>query len=117
MQSTESRVGHDFQTDFSFHRVSSRRCVLHQSEMSAVLVVITDIFGEQSSQVPFLEGNHVIQEIAAAAPYPALGDTVLPRATDRRSDRGESYGGDPDATARIAAHRLRRRSLLRAKTI
>ena len=92
MQSTESRVGHDFQTDFSFHRVSSRRCVLHQSEMSAVLVVITNIFGEQSSQVPFVEGNHVIQEIAAATPYPALGDTVLPRATDRRSDGGESHG-------------------------
>jgi hypothetical protein len=48
--------------------------------------------GEQSSQVPFVEGNHVIQEIAAATPYPALGDTVLPRVTDRRSDGGESHG-------------------------
>jgi hypothetical protein len=56
------------------------------------MVVRTDIFGEQSSQVPFVEGNHVIQEIAAAAPYPALGDPVLPRATDRRSDGGESHG-------------------------
>src|SRR5260370_22176825 len=39
----------------------------------------------------FVEGNHVIQKVAAATSHPALSDTVLPWAANRRADSSEPY--------------------------
>lgn len=49
-----------------------------------MLVVVVDIRGEQSFQMQFVDGNHLIQQSAPAASDPALGHTILPRTTDGR---------------------------------
>jgi hypothetical protein len=50
--------------------------------MRSILVVIADIFSHEPFQMPLIEDNHVIQQVAAATPNPALGDAVLPRAAE-----------------------------------
>src|SRR5215471_13803788 len=38
---------------------------------------------EQALQVPLVESNHMVQQLAAAAPHPTLGDTILPGTFER----------------------------------
>ena len=57
-------------------------------EMSAVLVIVRDVIKEQSLQVAGVQWDHVIEQLAATASYPALGDTILPGAFE-----GGSHGG------------------------
>jgi len=57
-------------------------------------MVVPDIGTEQPLQVRFVKGNHVIQQLAAAASDPALGDAVLPRAADHRSDSPDVHGAN-----------------------
>jgi hypothetical protein len=47
-----------------------------------------NVFTEQAFQMAFIEGDDVIQQVAAAAAYPALGDTILPG----------TFEGGPDGT-------------------
>jgi hypothetical protein len=47
--------------------------------MRSVLVVIADIIGEQPLEMLLVESDHMIEQIASATLYPALGDAVLPR--------------------------------------
>src|ERR1019366_8429868 len=58
-----------------------------QSEMSPVLVVIADVFFQQSSQVPLIQNNHMVEQLSAHTPNPALSDAVLPWTSKRGSDR------------------------------
>jgi hypothetical protein len=51
--------------------------------MRAVLVVVANILREQAFQVAFVNCDDVIQEIAAAIPYPTLRDSILPRTLER----------------------------------
>ena len=44
--------------------------------MCAIFVVVGNVFGQQPFQVTFIEGNDVVQEVAAATAYPALRNTV-----------------------------------------
>jgi len=60
---------------------------LPESQMRAVLMIVADIFGEQSLQMVFVRGDDVIQQVTAATLDPALRDTVLPRAFERRALR------------------------------
>ena len=46
--------------------------------MCAIFVVVGNVLRQQPFQMTFIEGNDVIQEVAAAAAHPALRDTVLP---------------------------------------
>ena len=46
-------------------------------------MVVPNIGREQPLQMRLVDGKHVIQQFAAAAADPALGDTVLPRTADR----------------------------------
>ena len=48
-------------------------------EMSAVLVVVTDIVFQQPSQMLLVHDDHVIQQVSPYASNPALSDAVLPR--------------------------------------
>jgi hypothetical protein len=65
---------------------SSARRSLPQSEMRAVLVVVTHVFREQPLQMAFIHGNHVIQQVPAAALDPTLRDAILPRTLKRSPD-------------------------------
>jgi hypothetical protein len=46
--------------------------------MRPVLVVIAHIFGHQPLQMPLIQDDHMVQQVASAAPHPTLGNTVLP---------------------------------------
>src|SRR5439155_24936013 len=46
-----------------------------------------DIFAHQSLQMPFIEHDHVVRQVAAAASYPTLCDSILPRTAKRGANR------------------------------
>ena len=52
--------------------------------MCAIFLVVGNVFGQQPFQVTFIEGNDVIQEVAAATAHPALRNTVGMSAQLRR---------------------------------
>jgi len=45
--------------------------------MGAIVVVVGNVLAEQAFQMTFIEGKDVIQQVSAAASYPALRDPVL----------------------------------------
>src|ERR1035438_5209539 len=74
---------------------TSRR-LLVQTEVGSVVVIIGNVLGEESLQMALIQRDYVVEQVAAAASDPTLGDTILPgtlnRGTDRchlqRADRG-----------------------------
>jgi len=48
--------------------------------MRAVVVVVADVFREQSPQLAFIDRDHVIRQIPPAAFDPTLGGAILPGA-------------------------------------
>jgi hypothetical protein len=54
------------------------RCPLLKSEMGAVLMMVTNILGEQSLQMRLIQRNNVVQQVFSAASHPPLCDAVLP---------------------------------------
>ena len=54
------------------------RCFLAESEMGAVLVVVTDVFRKQPFQMAFIHGDNMIQQVSSATFDPTLRHTVLP---------------------------------------
>src|SRR5690348_9620693 len=69
---------------------------LPQPKMRAVLVVVADVFREQTFQMAFIHRNDVIQQISSAAFNPALRYTILPRAFEGRSYRAHLQGSNGD---------------------
>lgn len=51
--------------------------------MSAVVVVIVNVVSKKSLQMAFVESDDVVEQIAATASHPALGNPVLPGTLDR----------------------------------
>ena len=72
------------------------RSLLPETTVGTVLVVVVDIRGEQPFQMRFVDGNHLIQQFAAAATDPPLGNTILPRTTD-----GSPHGIDVHGANRV----------------
>src|SRR5271170_3641840 len=90
------------------HRASSApRCFLPESKMRAVVVVVTNVFREQTSEVAFVRRDDVVQQITPAALDPSFRDSILPWTLERspntpdshRPNRGRSFGPE----LRIAA--------------
>jgi len=67
------------------HCLTIRGRFLHQRKMSSILVMIPDVLAHQAFQMLFVRNDHMINQIATAVPDPALGDTVLPRASETGS--------------------------------
>ena len=61
--------------------------VLPQSKMSPVFVTVVDVVFQQSSQVPLVQNDHVVEQIPTHTSDPTLGDAVLPGTSKSRSDR------------------------------
>jgi hypothetical protein len=57
---------------------SAARGFLAEAKMGAVLVMVGDVFGKEPLQVPLIESNHMVEQLAATAPHPTLGDSILP---------------------------------------
>jgi hypothetical protein len=45
-------------------------------------VIIRNIIPDQTAQMIFIEDDHVIEELSAAASNPAFRDSILPRASE-----------------------------------
>src|ERR1022692_319529 len=94
MKTTESRQGDNLVDTHRCGRChSTTGSVLLKSEMSPVLVVITNVVLQQPSQVPLIENDHVIEQVPPYTANPALGNSVLPRTAECGANR-------------LAAHRL-----------
>src|ERR1019366_6059328 len=65
---------------------TSRR-LLVQPEVRSVVVIIGNVLGEESLQMPLIQGDHVVEQVAAAASDPTLGDPILPGTPNRGTDR------------------------------
>ena len=76
VQSTESLVRKDLTR--SYRTNPAARCPLRKSEMGAVLMMVTNILGEQSLQMAFIQRNNVVQQISPTASHPTLRDAILP---------------------------------------
>jgi len=55
---------------------SALGCPLPKSEMRAVLMMVTNVLGEQALQMAFIEHNDVVQEVSSTASHPPLRDAI-----------------------------------------
>src|SRR5215469_3167966 len=86
VQPAESRKGLNlaFTGRANFCCTTSWR-VLRQSQMRPVLMVIAQVGRHQSFEMPLIEDDHMVQQVASATSYPALSNTVLPRTAKGRA--------------------------------
>jgi len=88
VQATNSRHRDDVAAGVrTLDGLTTRRSLLVQAEMGSVLVKVSNILAHQPFEMPSVEHDHVVEEIATAASDEALGDAVLPRALERSPDR------------------------------
>ena len=80
VQSTQSIMGNHATRGYATRSAPWRS--LAQPKVRAIFVV-GDVLGEQPLQVPLVESNHMVQQLAAAAPGPTFGDTILPGTFER----------------------------------
>ena len=62
--------------------ITTGRGSLRQRKMRAVLVIITDVLVHEAFQMPFVENDHMVEQISAAVADPTLRNAVLPRASE-----------------------------------
>src|SRR5450759_3584982 len=65
---------------------ASRRLLI-QPEVGSVVVIIGNVLREQSLQMALIQGDHVVEQVAAAASDPTFGDAILPGTSNRGTDR------------------------------
>src|SRR5271156_6123753 len=79
MQATKSWHGYDSATHI---RVllwfTTRRCSLVQCKMRSIFVVVKNVLVQQALQMPFIQHDHMVEQITTAAADPTLANTVLP---------------------------------------
>jgi|SRR6516165_548625 len=101
MQPTESWQGDYVPLRREQCRHSALRSVLRKSQVSFVVVAITDVVIQQPSQVSPVQHNHTIQELSTYTANPALRNSVLPRTTicgPNRLPAHRLHGGDEIGT-------------------
>jgi hypothetical protein len=47
--------------------------------MGSVFVIVADIVVHESFQMPLIEHDYMVQQVATAASHPTLCDSILPR--------------------------------------
>src|ERR1019366_1055071 len=65
---------------------ASRR-LLVQPEVGSVVVIIGNVLREESLQMSLIQRDYVVEQVAAAASDPTLGDPILPGTSNRGTDR------------------------------
>src|SRR5664279_1058458 len=65
---------------------ASRR-LLVQPQVRSVVVIIGNVLGEESLQMTLIQRDYVVEQVAAAASDPTLGDPILPGTPNRGTDR------------------------------
>src|SRR5215510_6356549 len=79
MQAAESREGTYRASQCGTERGQSA-CwrILRKPKMRPIFMVVADILAHEPLQMPFIQYDHMIEQVAAAASHPALRDAVLP---------------------------------------
>src|ERR1017187_5226599 len=65
---------------------ASRRLLLHP-EVGSVVVIIGNVLREESLQMALIQRDYVVEQVAAAASDPTLGDPILPGTPNRGTYR------------------------------
>src|ERR1017187_1447020 len=65
---------------------ASRR-LLVQPEVRSVVVIVGNVLGDESLQMALIQRDYVVEQVAAAASDPTLGDPILPGTPNRGTDR------------------------------
>jgi hypothetical protein len=60
--------------------------------MRSVVVIIRDVFGQQSAKMAFVQGDDVVQQLPLATADPAFRHSVLPEALERGLKAGDVHG-------------------------
>lgn len=86
VQAAESRQGLNLASSLraNFDRPTRGR-VLLESKMSPVLVVVEQVGRHQPLEMPLIQDDHVVQQVAPATSNPTLRHTVLPRTAKGRA--------------------------------
>jgi hypothetical protein len=69
--------------------------LLLQTKVSSIIVIEADVLIHQAFQMPFIENDHMVEQISAAIPNPAFCYSVLPwtsEASSLRLDAEALYG-------------------------
>ena len=90
VQPTQSIMGKHATRGYTAN--SAPRRSLAQPKVRAVFVMVGDVLGKQPLQVPLVESNHMVEQLAATAPHPTLGDAILP-GTFERGPHGVYFQG------------------------
>jgi len=61
---------------------ASRR-LLVQPEVGSVVVIVGNVLGDESLQMALIPRDYVVEQVAAAASDPTLGDPILPETLNR----------------------------------
>ena len=69
---------------------SASRCLLRKAKVRPVFVIMADVIRQQPFEVVFIERDDMIQQVAAAASHPALGDPILPGAFEGSPNRTDA---------------------------
>src|SRR6267378_4345227 len=87
VQPAESRQGLNLaSTRTADFRRPTCWCVLRESKMSPVLVIVVQVRRHQPFEMALIQDNHVVQQVASATSHPALSNTVLPRTAKGRAN-------------------------------
>jgi hypothetical protein len=60
------------------------RSVLGERIMNAIVVMISDVFANQPSEMAFIQSDDVVEKLSPAASDPPFGESILPRRLDAR---------------------------------
>jgi len=58
--------------------------------MCSIHVVIADVFAHQPFEMPFIQYDHLIQQVSSTVTNPAFGDSVLPGTAETGSPRRDA---------------------------
>jgi len=83
MQTAEPGHGYDLATGTGilFCRTTRRRS-LRQRKMCSILVIIPNVLIHQALPMPFIENDHMVEQIAAAVADPSFGNAVFPQTAE-----------------------------------
>lgn len=83
MQATEPWNGYHFCVcGCALFRRTPTRCLLPQSKMRPVLVIVAKVLVHEAFQMAFVKYDHVVEQIATATPHEPLRNSILPRALE-----------------------------------
>src|SRR5580658_7659145 len=75
-------------------RVGQRHSTLgrffSESEVSAVVVIVTDVLIHEPLQMTLIEHDHMVEKFSSEVAHEAFDHAILPRASDRNSNRGDA---------------------------